>query len=204
SQMSICRTIGSTPFIQIALATTSSQSYRKSSNQSLQLSPQKYKRRRDKQMILHPRRVVVGVNDDVGYEWLALYVGRKKGIGNLAGRGQNAGPEDLRVSAFFDEAEFDGKPTESLQCQDLIATLGLGDGLSDQYEQLGIIAIQKRRHVAQTVVNHVRLGRELRVRPVADELRHREAALGDVLVERSVGQGTLGGHEVQICHRPEA
>ena len=47
-------------------------------------------------------------------------------------------------------------------------------------------------------MNHVGLGREFRMRPVTDELRHREAAIGDVAIERAIGEGTLGRHEVHL------
>ena len=47
-------------------------------------------------------------------------------------------------------------------------------------------------------MDHVRLGRELRVRAVADELRHREAALGDVLVKGAVRQRPLGRDQVHV------
>ena len=67
-----------------------------------------------------------------------------------------------------------------------------GHRLADQRQQLGVVVVHQRRHVAEAVVDHVRLGRELRVRAVADELRDREAALGDVLVEGAVRQRPLG------------
>ena len=59
-------------------------------------------------------------------------------------------------------------------------------------------ATHKPGHMPQAIVDHVRLGRELRVRAVADELRHRKPALGDVLIERAVGQGPLRGDKMYI------
>ena len=47
-------------------------------------------------------------------------------------------------------------------------------------------------------MNHVRFGRELGVRAVADELSHREAPPRDALVEGSVRQRALGRHEVHV------
>ena len=77
------------------------------------------------------------------------------------------------------------------------------DGLADEVEQLGVVAVHQRRDVAEAVVDHVRLGRELRVRAVAEELRHRKAAVGDVLVEGAVGQRPLGGDEVHVRFAPQ-
>src|SRR6185503_528290 len=52
--------------------------------------------------------------------------------------------------------------------------------------------------MTETVVNHVRLGRELGMRAVANELRHRKPALSDVLVEDAVRQRPFGRDEMHV------
>src|SRR5688572_5533201 len=52
--------------------------------------------------------------------------------------------------------------------------------------------------MAETVVDHVRLGRELRMRAVPDELRDRKPPLTDVLVEDAIGERTFCGDEVHV------
>ena len=52
--------------------------------------------------------------------------------------------------------------------------------------------------MTETVVDHVRLWRELRMRAVTDELSDRKAALSDVFVEDAVGQRTFRRDEVHV------
>ena len=107
-------------------------------------------------------------------------------------------PNTLRLARFLDQAELDAEPAEALEGQHLVAACRGRHGLADQGQQLGVVVVHQRRHVAEAVVDHVRLGRELRVRAVADELRHRKAALGDVLVKGPIRQGALGRDEVHV------
>src|SRR5215207_4351394 len=58
--------------------------------------------------------------------------------------------------------------------------------------------VHQRRYVAETVVNHVRLGSELRMRAVANELSHWKSPLADVLVKDAIGQRTLGRNEMHV------
>ena len=129
--------------------------------------------------------------------------GEKQRIRDLAGRRKDAGPEHLRFARLLDQAELDAEPAEPLQGQHLVAVRRGRHGLADEDEQLGVVAVHQRRDVAEAVVDHVRLGRELRVRTVADELRHRKAAVGDVLVKGAVRQRPLGRDEVHVRLAPQ-
>src|SRR6187402_3229098 len=52
--------------------------------------------------------------------------------------------------------------------------------------------------MSQTVMNHVGLRRELRMRAMTNELRHRESARADVLVEGSIRQRPFRRNEVDV------
>src|SRR5262245_55692361 len=80
----------------------------------------------------------------------------------------------------------------------MIAASGGGHGFADEGEQFGVIAVHERRHVAQTVVDHVRLRSELRVRTMTDKLRDRKTAVGDILIKSSIRQGALRRDKVHI------
>src|SRR5688572_7824140 len=58
--------------------------------------------------------------------------------------------------------------------------------------------VHERRHVAEAVVNHVRLGREFGMRAVANELCDGETALAYVLVEDAIGKRTFGRDEMHV------
>src|SRR5262245_3301863 len=53
--------------------------------------------------------------------------------------------------------------------------------------------------MAEAIVDHVWLGRELRLAAVAYELRDRKAALCNVGVKRAVGDRSFGRHQVHAA-----
>jgi len=78
---------------------------------------------------------------------------------------------------FFHQAKLDAEPTEAFQGQQVLGVLSRVSSLANKGEQFCVVLIHQRRHMTQTVVEHVGFRRELRVRAMPYELRDREATL---------------------------
>src|SRR5262245_29612772 len=85
----------------------------------------------------------------------------------------------------------------------MFAGLRRGYRASDQGQQLSIVVVHQRRDMSETVVNHVWLGRELRMRSVTNELCHGETAPADVLIESAIRERSLSGHKVDVRLVPD-
>src|SRR5262245_40090158 len=58
--------------------------------------------------------------------------------------------------------------------------------------------------MAQTIMDHIRLGCELGMRPMSQKLRDRKSSLGNVGIESPVRQWALCGHQVHIGLMPQS
>jgi hypothetical protein len=151
--------------------------------------------------VLQPVDLVGPVHRHHGIEGHAFHAVALDCMLHLGGRRQDAGTVGLQALLRVDQAEFDGEPVEAGQQMDVGA--GLDAAAAIFLHVIGEHRIGEQRHVAEEIVEQVGFDQVVDLLALADPHGHREAAMGEMIVEGGVGNETRHADDAPAGQRLE-
>src|SRR6266567_1716263 len=125
------------------------------------------------------------------------------GIDRLALRRQNAGAERAQALRCVDEAEFDRVPVEPRQQRDGIHPRRSRTCPAILDHVIGKDGMREQRHMAEEVMEHVRLFEIVEFAFLAYPPGDRKAPIGQMLEEFFIGDQAGNGDDLESRQRPE-